>query len=52
LREESDLVEAYDRGANSYVRKPFDFGEFMEAARTLGLFWLALNEPPPDLPAG
>lgn len=48
--EERDLVEAYDRGANSYVRKPVDFNEFMEAARALGLFWLVLNQSPPDPP--
>jgi two-component system response regulator len=47
-KQESDLVEAYDRGANSYVRKPVDFGEFVEAVGRLGLFWLMLNEAPPD----
>ena len=41
--EDSDLLRSYETGANSYVRKPVDFAEFMEAARTLGLYWLVLN---------
>jgi len=41
--EERDLVEAYEHGANSYVRKPVDFIEFLEAAKTLGLYWALLN---------
>jgi two-component system response regulator len=45
-REESDLVESYRLGANSYVRKPVDFVEFHDAVRTLGLYWLLLNETP------
>lgn len=48
-REESDLVRSYDLGANSFVRKPVDFGEFLEAARQLGVYWLDMNEPPPSL---
>jgi two-component system response regulator len=47
-REEQDLVEGYRLGANSYVRKPVDFGEFLEATRQLGLYWLMLNETPPE----
>ncbi len=47
-REDRDLVAAYDGGANSYVRKPVDFGEFLEAIGRLGLFWLVVNEVPPD----
>lgn len=47
-REERDLVESYRLGANSYVRKPVDFVEFHDAVRTLGLFWLLLNETAPD----
>ena len=46
-REDSDLVESYRLGANSYVRKPVDFVAFVEAARQLGLYWLMLNELPP-----
>ena len=45
-REEQDLVEGYRHGANSYVRKPVDFEEFVRAARQLGLYWLLLNETP------
>jgi two-component system, response regulator len=49
-REEQDLVEGYRLGANSYVRKPVDFDEFVEAARQLGLYWLLLNEVPSQRP--
>jgi len=45
--EERDLVESYRLGANSYVRKPVDFTQFVEAARQLGLYWLLMNQPPP-----
>jgi two-component system, response regulator len=45
--EERDRLAGYELGANSYVRKPVDFSEFMEAARQLGLYWLVLNEQPP-----
>ena len=45
--EEQDRMKSYGLGANSYVRKPVDFVEFVEAARQLGLYWLVLNEPPP-----
>jgi CheY-like chemotaxis protein len=51
-REEEDLVRSYSLGANAYVRKPIHFAEFVEAARTLGLFWLVLNEPPPTRRGG
>lgn len=43
-KEQQDLVEGYRLGANSYVRKPVDFSQFMEAVRQLGLYWLILNE--------
>lgn len=46
-KEDEDLMQSYALGANSYVRKPVDFAEFMEAARVLGIFWLMLNHPPP-----
>jgi two-component system response regulator len=47
-KEDRDVLESYNLGANSYVRKPVDFTEFLEAVRTLGLFWLVLNVPPPQ----
>jgi two-component system response regulator len=46
-KEEQDLLQSYRNGANSYVRKPVDFNEFLAAARQLGLYWLVLNEAPP-----
>ena len=45
--EEQDRIQGYDLGANSYVRKPVDFSQFLDAARQLGLYWLVLNEGPP-----
>ena len=47
-KEDRDLLSGYDLGANSYVRKPVDFTAFAEAVRQLGLYWLVLNESPPD----
>jgi len=44
---ERDLIEGYNLGANSYVRKPVDFNQFVQAARELELYWLMINEPPP-----
>jgi len=46
-REEQDIVSGYRLGANSYIRKPVDFVQFMEAIQQLGLYWLVLNEPAP-----
>jgi two-component system response regulator len=45
--EEQDRINGYGLGANSYVRKPIDFGQFVDAVRQLGLYWLILNEPAP-----
>ncbi|HET6330513.1 MAG TPA: response regulator [Holophagaceae bacterium] len=44
-KEQEDVVRSYDLGANSYVRKPVDFAQFLDAAQNLGLYWLVLNEP-------
>ena len=46
-KEEQDLIQSYSLGANSYIRKPVDFVQFMEAVRQVGLYWLIINEPPP-----
>ena len=47
-REEQDLISGYRFGANSYVRKPINFNEFVDAVRNIGLYWLLINEPPPN----
>ncbi|MDX1906560.1 MAG: response regulator [Bacteroidia bacterium] len=49
-RQEEDVAAGYDLGVNSYIRKPVDFFQFADAIKTLGMYWLVLNEPPP--PAG
>ena len=46
--EESDRISGYDLGANSYVRKPIDFNQLVDAAQKLVSYWLRINEPPPD----
>ena len=46
--EERDIVSSYDLGANSYIRKPVDFDQFVEAVRDLGLYWLVLNQSVPS----
>jgi CheY-like chemotaxis protein len=46
-KEDEDILRSYSLGANAYVRKPVDFSEFAQAAKTLGLFWLLMVEPPP-----
>jgi two-component system response regulator len=46
--EEQDLIRGYDLGANSYIRKPVDFTQFVDAVRQLGLYWLVLNQPVPN----
>jgi CheY-like chemotaxis protein len=45
-REEKDIVESYRLGVNSYIVKPVDFEKFMEAVKTLSLYWLLINQPP------
>jgi len=46
-REERDVISSYSLGANSYVQKPVDFTQFLDAVRQLGLYWLVINQPPP-----
>jgi two-component system response regulator len=47
-KEEQDLISGYSLGANSYVRKPVDFTEFLEAVKVLGIYWLMMNQSPPE----
>ena len=46
-KEERDLMDGYGNGANSYIRKPVDFDQFVHAIQTLGVYWLVLNVHPP-----
>ena len=48
-KEELDVARSYDLGANSYIRKPVDFKQFIESVERLGLYWLVMNEPPPPI---
>jgi two-component system response regulator len=47
-REEKDRIESYRLGINSYIQKPVNFDEFRHTIRTLGQYWLGINQPPPD----
>lgn len=47
-KEDKDLIAGYTSGANGYVVKPVDFHQFSDAVRQLGLFWLLVNQPPPN----
>jgi two-component system response regulator len=47
-KEQQDLIAGYSLGANSYVRKPVDFAEFVEAVKVLGIYWLMMNQGPPE----
>lgn len=49
-REEQDVVESYKLGVNAYVVKPVAFNDFVDVVKQLGLFWVLINEPPPDAP--
>ena len=49
-KQEEDLMKSYQLGANSYVRKPVEFEPFLEAVKNLGLYWLVVNERPPQRP--
>jgi two-component system response regulator len=46
-KEERDLVSGYNLGANSYIQKPVDFDQFRETVKSVGLYWLVINQPPP-----
>lgn len=47
-REERDLIDTYDLGVNSYIVKPLDFSQFIEAIRQVSLYWMGLNQLPPE----
>jgi two-component system, response regulator len=46
--EQRDIVESYKLGVNSYIQKPVDIAQFRQTIKTLGLYWLVVNQPPPD----
>jgi CheY-like chemotaxis protein len=46
-KEERDVIESYDLGVNSYIRKPVDFDQFVDTVKQIGFYWLLINEPPP-----
>jgi DNA-binding NarL/FixJ family response regulator len=45
-KEERDLVASYNLGVNSFIQKPVDFEQFRDVVRTIGLYWLVINQPP------
>ena len=47
-KQEEDILASYRSGANAYLRKPVNFSEFAEAVKTLGVFWLLMNEAAPE----
>ena len=47
-REDQDIIASYRLGVNSYIQKPVDFDQFRETIKTLGLYWLVVNQPPPE----
>ena len=47
-REEKDLVEGYRLGVNSFIQKPVDFEQFRDSIKTVGLYWLVVNQAPPE----
>ncbi|MBI5938649.1 MAG: response regulator [Betaproteobacteria bacterium] len=47
--EDNDITAGYELRTNSYIRKPVEFDQFIEAVRQLGMYWLLLNEPPPSI---
>ena len=46
--EQRDIIESYKLGVNSYIQKPVDITQFRQTIKTLGLYWLVVNKPPPD----
>lgn len=48
-KQDEDILKSYDRGVNSYVCKPVDFHEFLDAARQIGMYWLTVNRRPSGL---
>ena len=51
-QEDRDIVESYKLGVNSYVSKPVEFDEFIEAVSTMGFYWILINKPPSEVPHG